>query len=1284
MPFRPTVNFQIPIGRMSFIFTEHPAARGMPYGQTGRRATVYQVLDENKVPYALKIFTNAFRSPRIAQAAERLKSFSGRPGLAVCEREVITADRYKALIEKYPDLQFAVLMPWMMGETWQEFMVSQRPLEYNSARTVCEQMSVLMVGMEQGGLAHCDIAGPNVLVDFSRLNGNASKVDAISLVDVEEMYGPGLEKPDKLPAGTPGYDHSVAKNGLWSLDADRFAGAVMLVEMLSRHDSNIRRVSFAEQFFDPAEMQKNTDRYQLVMSVLKNQGDSLAADLFARAWFSQTLSDCPTFTEWYMALNRSVSTSINSYAGTITSAPGAAGSPVMGWQAIGPGGRIPSNPPVASQPISNHPVSNPPVVIPLEQMKPMLLKAAEEGNWMVVLNIANQILQNYPADAETLNLQTRSQRLMQLEQAIQSLWQVANLSGTIEDWENCLRTIKTAQYQAPNLERYQQLRESAEKEHEIAARAQVFEKLLEDNLWDDAESLRSELPLDHPRIADLFARLDMTVGNLRRAEQLAEKARNAGKVRNWKDVVRLCRDGLSLVPDFSVLKDLLEVAIREQKLDADIADIVRDAQQAIHHGNWEEAEAKIKNALKLQPGRENLDELLQDVRQKLSWSKSLDKAIKGINNSSDADLLAEIEHIPDGFSNVDDIRSLLQKAAQWRSQIAQAQKDFDLEMLESLINAKPDSRIQAPEQEIWLKSEQANERLLSNYFKSYAVLDIEEFLKSLSEEHPLHVRCQNWLSDLQKRQTEISNFRDQFLPEQVLALLSEVGQDFPGYESQRQWAEQSLIEQKVLFEARQNRDLAGVERLLQSLPKTHPAYAGTQTWIAEEKNRKRALKKARAIYDVDGAETLLSGIAQDLPAYRDDWEWLQTQRSLLLEFESARNAFDVTQVKALVESLPKKHPYLPGIQEWLQNEINQRQLLQAAQEAYDLQSVRDLLIAWPEQHPLKKEGFKWLEDIEKKISGYKSASAQWDYALALSLLEGLGESYPDYISLREWAEQGVVRIQQAQQALDQRNADLLETLLGDWDESDPYLHQFAGSLLELRKQEQEITRLLARADEAIAAKNWTIALQASEQAVQIPGHPVRFVEIGEIAREKLEIAKKADELLQQAQSELSKYRYAAALSLAAQCVALDGENLAYHHAAVELRERLRKMARDFESKGQWEQSMHAWNALKQAPPLMPAPLADFASDAQKAGTKEPDTTPRESTDTLEKIRLEIQSGKVEQAAQLLQNADRKDYAIEVTANELIEEVRRQIQLAEKANQWERVKYLWSLVKKLQE
>lgn len=45
MPFRPKTNTTININQSTYTFTEHPAAKGMPYGQTGRRATVYQVQD---------------------------------------------------------------------------------------------------------------------------------------------------------------------------------------------------------------------------------------------------------------------------------------------------------------------------------------------------------------------------------------------------------------------------------------------------------------------------------------------------------------------------------------------------------------------------------------------------------------------------------------------------------------------------------------------------------------------------------------------------------------------------------------------------------------------------------------------------------------------------------------------------------------------------------------------------------------------------------------------------------------------------------------------------------------------------------------------------------------------------------------------------------------------------------------------------------------------------------------------------------------------------------------
>jgi tRNA A-37 threonylcarbamoyl transferase component Bud32 len=294
MPFRPEVGDVIAIAGVSYTFTPHPVAPGVPYGQTGRRATIYQLRAAGKL-WALKVFTQAYIMPRIAEGMVRLRPYATLPGLGVCARIVLTPDRCPDLLAQHPELHFAVLMPWVPGETWQEVIALRNELEPTQCRALAASFARTLSEMEARSIAHCDLSGPNVLIRLER--------PAIALVDVEELYSPTLTRPDRLPAGSAGYAHRVAAAGLWQPDADRFAATVLLAEMLAWFDERVREASDEEQYFAPEELQQDTPRARLLRGVLRDQwGDGVAA-LFDRAWSSDTLQGCPTALEWLMALN---------------------------------------------------------------------------------------------------------------------------------------------------------------------------------------------------------------------------------------------------------------------------------------------------------------------------------------------------------------------------------------------------------------------------------------------------------------------------------------------------------------------------------------------------------------------------------------------------------------------------------------------------------------------------------------------------------------------------------------------------------------------------------------------------------------------------------------------------------------------------------------------------------------------------------------------------------------------------------------------------------------------
>jgi hypothetical protein len=124
----------------------------------------------------------------------------------------------------------------------------------------------------------------------------------VALVDLEDLYGPDLAQPDKLPGGSPGYAHKTAPTGLWSADADRFAGAVLLAEMLGWCDARVCQATFGETYFDPDEMQQHTGRYSLLFGALRDQWGVATARMFAQAWYAETLEDCPRLGEWAATL----------------------------------------------------------------------------------------------------------------------------------------------------------------------------------------------------------------------------------------------------------------------------------------------------------------------------------------------------------------------------------------------------------------------------------------------------------------------------------------------------------------------------------------------------------------------------------------------------------------------------------------------------------------------------------------------------------------------------------------------------------------------------------------------------------------------------------------------------------------------------------------------------------------------------------------------------------------------------------------------------------------------
>lgn len=361
MSFTPQVNHSLTIDRVNYRFTEHPAAPGLPYGQRGKRAEVYQLVAPDGSLHAFKVFVAAFRTPRIAENTLGLRRFAHLPGLEACIRTVLTPQSHTALIDRHHDLAYAVLMPWVRGETWFDIVGARQQMTAEHSRMIAGALAHVLASMEVNGVAHCDLSGPNTLVRLDEAP------ISVALVDVEDMHGPGLVRPEKAPGGSPGYAHRQVRSGAWSSMADRFAGAILLAEMLGWCDARIRASASDESYFDADEIQQpSSARLDTLVKVLYEHYGATITRAFNRAWYSERLDECPEMSEWADALGMPAQVtgvpaaparSRPVAAATPPAAPGAG--PVKGWRALGDLGDASSAPP-DTQALAGPPGAAPP------------------------------------------------------------------------------------------------------------------------------------------------------------------------------------------------------------------------------------------------------------------------------------------------------------------------------------------------------------------------------------------------------------------------------------------------------------------------------------------------------------------------------------------------------------------------------------------------------------------------------------------------------------------------------------------------------------------------------------------------------------------------------------------------------------------------------------------------------------------------------------------------------------------------------------------------------------
>jgi tRNA A-37 threonylcarbamoyl transferase component Bud32 len=268
------------------------------YAESGKEGTVYKVL-KNKEQFALKVFYPQYRDKRLLENTDKLSRFKDLEGFRVAKRTVLTPEGYPNLLNQYPDLTFAVLMPWIEGTVWGNLMLeNDTSLQPENYIQIAHALTRVVSSLELQGLAHCDLSSNNFII--------AKSPYGIQLIDIEDMYAPDMPRPiPDVSYGSIGYrTRWIAEKGLWGPESDRFSIAVLCAEIIAWSHAEIREnKSGSTSFFEEDEIGENSDRYKLMIDHLSRQSEELPA-LLEQAWFAREFTDCPTIAEWRDAVRK--------------------------------------------------------------------------------------------------------------------------------------------------------------------------------------------------------------------------------------------------------------------------------------------------------------------------------------------------------------------------------------------------------------------------------------------------------------------------------------------------------------------------------------------------------------------------------------------------------------------------------------------------------------------------------------------------------------------------------------------------------------------------------------------------------------------------------------------------------------------------------------------------------------------------------------------------------------------------------------------------------------------
>src|SRR5579871_115232 len=299
--FSPAVDEKFEFEGRAYTF---PAARpgvSYPIEIEGGRATVIRTLRMDDQSYwALKQFKPRYRTEKQLETVKRLEKVSHVPGLLAAHQSVIRPD--SPLAQRESDLQWAVLMPWVAGDTWGKMLgaVQQRQRTYarHEVEVLAVQILKVLTDLERRQIVHCDLSGGNVLI---KSQGGASF--DFQLVDLEDMLIEGNEPASSTP-GSKGYALPAVKTTACA-EGDRYAGAILIAEVLALALPFDERLLSSEGVFrGNRDNQDAQARFTYVCNELKLWKPRFTA-LLERAWNAGSLRDCAPLADLLESLTAS-------------------------------------------------------------------------------------------------------------------------------------------------------------------------------------------------------------------------------------------------------------------------------------------------------------------------------------------------------------------------------------------------------------------------------------------------------------------------------------------------------------------------------------------------------------------------------------------------------------------------------------------------------------------------------------------------------------------------------------------------------------------------------------------------------------------------------------------------------------------------------------------------------------------------------------------------------------------------------------------------------------------